>query len=165
MCGTRCGWSQGANARASEPEGFCSPGREQDAAQWSCGVARAVESGVRGRRSCICTRAVAHRAGGQHWAADTAGQGAILASGTRLRLHNFNHTPHDFLRSASGAEMVVSKLERLALKAESYLCLPFCASIQPTKPSVCVSRRLCAMCRDIQSLAIQPEEGVERGVG
>ena len=30
--------------------------------------------------------------------------------------HRVIHTPHDFLRSASGAEVVVSKLERLALK-------------------------------------------------
>ena len=100
-------------------------------------MARAVESILWGLRPCVCTRAVAHRAGGQHLAADTAGQGAILAGavGPRIlrgrRFTAFNHTPHDFLRWGSVAEVVVSKLERLALKAESsfLLCLPFCASI------------------------------------
>ena len=33
--------------------------------------------------------------------------------------HRVIHTPHDFWRSASGAEMVVSKLDRLALKLTS----------------------------------------------
>ena len=42
-------------------------------------MSRAVESGLRGRWSRVCARAVAHRAGGQQWAADAAGQDAILA--------------------------------------------------------------------------------------
>ena len=52
---------------------------QKDAARVSCRVARAVESGLRGRCSRVCARAVAHRAGGQQWAADAAGQDAILA--------------------------------------------------------------------------------------
>ena len=53
--------------------------QQRCAACGSWGVARTVESDLGGRRSCVSTRAVAHRAGGQQWAADAAGQGAILA--------------------------------------------------------------------------------------
>ena len=37
-------------------------------------MARAVESGLRGRCSRVCARAVAHRAGGQQWAAMLRGK-------------------------------------------------------------------------------------------
>ena len=37
-------------------------------------------------------------------------------------IHRVNHTPPDFSTRASGAEVVVFKLERLALKIKSYLC-------------------------------------------
>ena len=63
-----------------------------DAARVSCRVARAVESGLRGRRSCVCTRAVAQRAGGQQWAADAAGQHAILAGGTENLVCDADHS-------------------------------------------------------------------------
>ena len=52
-----------------------------DASRWSCGVAGAGESGLQVRRSCVCTRAVVLRAGGEQSAADAAGQGAISAGG------------------------------------------------------------------------------------
>ena len=57
--------------------------QQRCAACGSWGVARTVERGLGGRRLCVSTRAVAHRAGGQQWAADAAGQGAILASRTQ----------------------------------------------------------------------------------
>ena len=55
-----------------------------DAARGSCRVARAVESGLQGRRSCVCTRAVVHRAGGEQSVKHAAGQGEILAAAQAL---------------------------------------------------------------------------------
>ena len=66
-----------------------------DGARGSCRVARAVESGLRGRRSCVCTRAVAQRDGGEQTAAHAAGQGEILAGGADLdplQMTRFSHT-------------------------------------------------------------------------
>ena len=83
---------------------------QEDAARGSCRVARAVESGLRGRCSRDCARAVAHRAGGQQWAADAAGQDAILAGsrprGGQSRSQLFHTGTADF-EDGSGAEVAV----------------------------------------------------------
>ena len=59
--------------------------QQRCAACGSWGVARTVERELGVRRPCVCTRAVAHRAGGEQSAAHAAGQDAILAAAQALR--------------------------------------------------------------------------------
>ena len=68
---------------------------QEDAARGSCRVARAVESGLRGRCSRVCARAVAHRAGGQQRAAHAGGarrdSRGRPSEGTRIFAHGVIH--------------------------------------------------------------------------
>ena len=70
-----------ACVRACEDEKSELQPEQGDAARGSCRVARAVESGLRRRSLCVCTWAVAHRAGGEQSAAHPSGQEEILAGG------------------------------------------------------------------------------------
>ena len=110
-----------ACVRACEDENSELEPAQGDASRWSCGVAGAVESGLQVRRSCVCTRAVVQRAGGEQSAADTARQEEFLAGRRSIKrdvLLTGRFTHRLFLRSGSGAEEVVSKLEMLNTRGE-----------------------------------------------